>query len=70
MEGFYTQEHCTIYGHQVWHYLAALPIGNIHIIDFEGKGFAISRTIIDEDNGKAERLFKRRCNELLNGKHL
>ena len=70
MEGFYTQEHCTIYGHNVWHYLAALPIGNIHIIDYEGQGMRIVRTIIDEDNAKAERLFKRTCNKLLKGECL
>lgn len=70
MEGFCTKEHCTIYGHQVWHYMVALPIGNIHIIDYEGKGFAISRTIINEDNAKAERLFKRRCYDLLNFRYL
>lgn len=70
MEGFYTQEHCTIYGHNVWHYLAALPIGNIHIIDYEGQGMRIVRTIIDEDNAKAERLFKRICNRLLKGECL
>lgn len=65
MEGFYTQEHCTIFGRNVWHYLAVLPIGQIHIIEYEGKDNAMHRTIIDESNSKAERLFKNTCKKML-----
>ena len=67
MEGFYTQEHCTIYGRNVWHYLASLPIGQIHIVEYEGSDYAIHRTIIDESNQKAEKLFNRICRKMLKG---
>ena len=67
---FYTQEHCTIYGHGVWHYLADLPIGHIHIIEYEGKGMEVVRTLIDGDNEKAEKLFKRICAKMLKGEML
>lgn len=65
MEEFYTHEHCTIYGRNVLHYIAALPIGQIHIVEYEGKDMAVHRTIIDESNQKAERLFKRLCKKML-----
>lgn len=66
----YLQEHAVIFGHNVWHYMISSTIGNIHIVEVEGKGLAIQTKIIMDDNGKAERTFKRFCKELLDGKYL
>lgn len=67
---FYEQEHAQIYGHNVWHYLIDTTIGSIHIVQVEGKNMMIHEDIVRWDNQKAEKLFKRRCQELLNGKYL
>lgn len=67
---FYTQEHATIYGHGVWHYLITTPIGQFHVVEWEGAGMQIGRKIIEDDNASAERLFKKKCTDLLNGKML
>lgn len=64
----YIQEHATIYGHGVWHYMISSTIGDIHIVEYEGKGMGIETTLILADNQKAERLFKKYCNGILSGK--
>ena len=67
----YIQEHATIYGHGVWHYMISATIGNIHIVEYEGKGMALEgTTLILADNQKAERLFKKYCNGILSGKFI
>ena len=66
----YQQEHATIYGHGVWHYLIDTAIGQIHVVEYEGKGMELQRKIIEYDNSKAEKLFKRICTDILNGKVL
>lgn len=66
----YTQEHATIYGHDVWHYLISSTIGDFHIVEVEGKGLEIQTKIFENDNHKAELQFKRFCKDLLDGKYL
>jgi ureidoglycolate hydrolase len=61
-------EHAVIYGHNVWHYVLYTTIGDIHIVEYEGEGLQLFRTITDWDERKAEHLFKRYCKDLLNGK--
>lgn len=63
----YQQEHATIYGHGVWHYLIDTPLGQYHIVQYEGKGMEIKETVIAHDNAKAERQFRKYCNDLLKG---
>ena len=64
----YVQEHATIYGHDVWHYLISTTIGDIHVVEYDGKGMELNTTLILADNGKAEKLFKSIFNKILNGK--
>jgi len=66
---YYVQESATIYGHNVGHYLITCPLGNIHIVQWEGYRMVPERKYF-EDNYKAEKYFKRVCNQLLNGKFL
>ena len=66
----YMQEHATIYGHNVWHYLISSTIGDFHIVEVEGKDLELQRKIIENNNRKAELQFKRFCKELLDGKYL
>ena len=63
----FTQEHAEIYGHNVWHYLIDTPLGHYHIVQYEGRGMEIKETVIPHDNAKAERLFRKYCNEILKG---
>lgn len=65
---FYTQQHNIINGHGVWHYLVSTPIGDIHIVEWEGKGMELDRVIIYADNEKAERKFNAVCKAMLSGK--
>lgn len=66
----YLQEHATIYGHQIFHYLIASTIGNIHIVQYEGKGMELHETIVMNDYSRAEKLFKRYCRDMVDGKYL
>ncbi len=66
---FYTQEHCTIYGHGVWHYLIDCQIGHIHIVEYEGKGMLIFRKYF-EANDTATKYFQSICRKLLAGNML
>jgi len=67
---FYEQEHAVIYGHNVWHYLIDTPIGQYHVIQYEGRGSEIKETIIRGNNDKAQKMFQRFCKNLLAGKDL
>lgn len=66
----YTQEHATIYGHNVWHYLADTTIGQIHIVQYEARGMEINTKLFFNRNDLAEKEFRKCCNGLLNGKLL
>ena len=68
--GFYTQEHATIYGHGVWHYLISTPIGDIHIVEWEGKGMGLERKLFDCDNSAAEKEFQKVAANMLKGRYL
>lgn len=65
---FYTQQHNTINGRSVWHYLLDTPIGHIHVVQYEALSEEIIRFIIDDDNDKAERKFASICKSILRGK--
>lgn len=64
----YEQQHNTINGRNIWHYLIDTPIGHIHVVQYEAPSEEIIRFIIDEDNDKAERKFASICKGILNGK--
>ena len=66
----YQQEHAEIYGHGVWHYLIDCPIGQIHVVEYEGKGMEIVSKLFMNDNHAAEKMFQRYCKDLLAGKYL
>lgn len=66
----YQQEHVTIYGHNIWHFLICTTIGNFHIVDVEGKCMEITRKNFVEDNHAAEMYFKRIAKQMLDGKYL
>ena len=63
----YTQEHCTIYGRGVWHYLIDTFIGHIHVVEYEDKQMALQRFLINADNDKAEKKFQQICAKMLKG---
>lgn len=66
----YLQEHCTIYGHGVWHYLVDTAIGQIHIVQYEGRMMELQEQVIFNNNDKAEKVFQKFCKDLLSGKAL
>ena len=66
----YQQEHANINGRGVWHYLIDTQIGQIHVVEYEGRGMEIKTHLILNDNDKAEKLFKKCCKDLLDGKNL
>ena len=66
--GFFTQQHNTINGRNIWHYLLDTPIGHSHMVQYEERSMEITRFIIDADNAKAERKFASICKGILSGK--
>lgn len=64
----YQQEHATIYGRNVWHYLVCSDIGNIHAVQYEAQSFELTTKLYMDDNHKAEKEFRRLCNGILSGK--
>ena len=64
----YTQQHNTINGRGIWHYLIDTPIGHIHVVEYESQSRELFRFLIDQDNEKAERKFASICKSILNGK--
>lgn len=62
----YQQEHATIYGRNVWHWLIDTAIGQIHVVQYEAsyRGEIIEE-VIRSNNAKAEKTFKRFCNKIL-----
>lgn len=65
----YLQEHAIINGRNVWHYLVDTSIGQISIVQVEGRD-EIHETVIRHYYDKAEKVFKKKCQDLLNGKYL
>lgn len=63
-----TLEHATIYGHGVWHYLISTTIGDIHVVEYEGKGMSLETKLILADKSKAEKMFKDICRKMLDGR--
>lgn len=61
----YTQQHSEVNGRNVWHYMIATPIGHIHVVEYEQRGKELARTLIDEDNDKAEKLFAKYTRAIL-----
>lgn len=65
---FYEQNHSTINGRNVWHYLSCTPVGNYHLIHWEQKDLTIKEAIIVDDLDKAERKYSHICMQMLKGK--
>lgn len=63
----YTQQHSTINGTGVWHYLIDTPICQIHVVEYEKPDKELKRIIIDGDNKAAERKYNCLCRAILNG---
>ena len=66
--GFYQQNHSTINGRNVWHYLIITPIGYIHVVEYEQRSLEIKRFIIDGDLDKAEKKYEQICVGMAKGK--
>ena len=64
----YTQQHSTINGYGIWHYMIDSPIGNIHIVEWESVGHELKRVIIDENNEKAEKKYNSILKKMIDGK--
>lgn len=54
---FYTQNHSTINGRNIWLYLITSPIGNQFFIQYEQKDLQIDTIYIGESTEKAEKKF-------------
>lgn len=67
---FTLMEHATIYGHNVYHYKIDTPIGDFHVVEWEGKGMGLDRKIFDQDNAAAEKEFQKVATNMLKGKYL
>ena len=74
MDGFehwanlFCQRENVINGRHVWLFLISSSIGNIAIVDYEGKGDpAITRKLFAEDYEKAERYFETVCTKKVKG---
>lgn len=63
----YTQNHSTINGFGVWHYLIETPIGYIHVVEYEKPDKELKRYIIDGDYEAAERKYNYICRAIING---
>lgn len=64
----YCQQETVINGRHVWLYLVSTSIGNICIVDYEGKTDPmITRKVFTEDYDKAERYFQTICMKKVKG---
>ena len=63
----YEQQHSTINGFGVWHYLIDTPIGQFHVVEYEKPDKELKRIIIDGNNDLAERKYNSICRGILNG---
>ena len=64
----YTQNESKINGRGVWHYLIDMPVGQIHIIEYENPQKELVRHLIDGDLEKATAKYNAVCRNLLAGK--
>lgn len=65
---FYQQNHSTIDGRNIWHYLIVTPIGHIHVVQYEERSLELKRFIIDESLSKAEKKYTQICVGIAKGK--
>jgi len=64
----YCQRKCVIDGRHVWLYLIQSSIGNIAVVDYEGKSDpSITRKLFCDNYEKAERYFERICAQKAKG---
>lgn len=64
----YCQRENVINGRHIWFYLISSSIGNIAVVDYEGKDDpAITRKLFCEDYEKAERYFETICTKKIKG---
>lgn len=65
----YEQKKADINGFSVWLYMISCSIGNLFIVEWEGRGKDIHDKIFREDIAGAEKLFKKKCTNLINGRY-
>ena len=64
----YTQQHSTINGRGVWHYLIDTALGHIHVVEYEQLDRTLKRYIFDGDNERAEVRYRTVSKLMLCGK--
>ncbi len=64
---FYTQNHSTINGRNIWLYLISCPIGNIYIVEYEKQNLELNRFLINESLQKAEKMYDNICVKIIKG---
>ena len=63
----YQQNHSTINGRGVWHYLLDTSIGQINLVEYEQRDLTLKRYIIDWDYEKAEKKYDQLCIQMIKG---
>ena len=63
----YRQNHSTINGRQIFHYLINTSIGQFNIIEYEQRDLALKRYIIDGDYEKSEKKYDQLCIQMIKG---
>lgn len=61
-------EHAMIGDRNVWHYMIATTIGEIHIVEHECSTFEIMDDYMGRSTQKAEQAFARTTKKIINGK--
>lgn len=65
----YMQEHAEIYGRNVWHWMVDTTIGQIHVVQYERHTERdLASKLFYYDNQGAERLFRKWCKDILEGR--
>lgn len=63
----YQQNHSTINGRNIWHYLIHTSIGQINVVEYEQKDLTLKRYIIDGYYSKAEKKFDQLSLQMVKG---
>ena len=64
----YTQNIATVNGRNIGHYLVDTMVGQINVIQYEKTDAELETILIYGNYDKAEKKFKRVCNDILNGR--
>lgn len=63
----YQQNHSTINGRQIFHYMIDTSIGQLNIIEYEQNDLTLKRYIIDGNYEKAEKKYDQLCIQMIKG---